>query len=274
MRLLPPYALRHLSPRAPILCCLLALTGCGYHTAGSATHIPANVRTLAVPVFATHAQAYHTEMALTQAVVRELNTRTRLPHPQLRRRRRRRPSWHRSHPDQDPSYLRLHQRRNLQLPRHHHGQGRAHRPRRPSPLPERRLLLPRAVPVHPGPQQLYPRGPRRRHSPLARLRASPRRRYAGVVLMPDNPPIVNLANRHPRSNPSPPPIVSSPKSPRPPPSAPATSSSATKPFSTSVAARESSPPSPRPTPATSPSTTSTSPTHPSSTSSTARRRRR
>jgi outer membrane lipopolysaccharide assembly protein LptE/RlpB len=54
-----------------------ALTGCGYHTAGSATHIPANVRTLAVPVFATQAQAYHTEMALTQAVVRELNTRTK-----------------------------------------------------------------------------------------------------------------------------------------------------------------------------------------------------
>jgi outer membrane lipopolysaccharide assembly protein LptE/RlpB len=56
---------------------LLPLSGCGYHTAGSATHIPGNVRTIAVPVFATHTQAYHTEMALTQAVVRELNTRTR-----------------------------------------------------------------------------------------------------------------------------------------------------------------------------------------------------
>src|SRR5215469_18975965 len=53
------------------------LTGCGYHTAGSATHIPPNVRTLSVPIFATHAQAYHTEMAFTQAVVRELNTRTK-----------------------------------------------------------------------------------------------------------------------------------------------------------------------------------------------------
>ena len=59
------------------LCCLVPLAGCGYHTAGSATHIPASVRTIAVPVFATHAQAYHTEMAVTQAVVRELNTRTR-----------------------------------------------------------------------------------------------------------------------------------------------------------------------------------------------------
>lgn len=55
---------------------LLPLAGCGYHTAGSATHIPANVRTIAVPVFATHAQA-NTEMAFTQAVVRELNTRTK-----------------------------------------------------------------------------------------------------------------------------------------------------------------------------------------------------
>jgi len=59
---------------AAVLC---SLTGCGYHTAGSATHIPSNVRSIAVPVFATHALAYHTEMALTQAVVRELNTRTR-----------------------------------------------------------------------------------------------------------------------------------------------------------------------------------------------------
>jgi outer membrane lipopolysaccharide assembly protein LptE/RlpB len=51
--------------------------GCGYHTAGSATHISANVRSISVPVFTTHSQAYHSEMALTQAVVRELNTRTR-----------------------------------------------------------------------------------------------------------------------------------------------------------------------------------------------------
>ena len=66
-------------PRFLLPLLLLApLTGCGYHTAGSATHIPANVHTIAVPVFATHVLAYHTEMALTQAVVRELDTRTRL----------------------------------------------------------------------------------------------------------------------------------------------------------------------------------------------------
>jgi outer membrane lipopolysaccharide assembly protein LptE/RlpB len=75
-------ALGTTSPRILAVCslalgALLPLTGCGYHTAGSATHIPGNVRTIVVPVFATQAQAYHTEMALTQAVVRELNTRTR-----------------------------------------------------------------------------------------------------------------------------------------------------------------------------------------------------
>src|ERR1700720_3937758 len=65
--------------RLRLLTLLLAttLSGCGYHQAGSATHIPANVHTLAVPIFATHAQAYHTEMAFTQATIRELNTRTK-----------------------------------------------------------------------------------------------------------------------------------------------------------------------------------------------------
>jgi outer membrane lipopolysaccharide assembly protein LptE/RlpB len=88
MRPLTPYAAhRRPSSHLPIhgcltlslaaLCCLAPLTGCGYHTLGAATHIPANVHSIAVPVFATHAQAYHSEMALTQAVVRELNTRTR-----------------------------------------------------------------------------------------------------------------------------------------------------------------------------------------------------
>jgi hypothetical protein len=56
---------------------LLPLAGCGYHTVGLATHIPGNVRTLSVPIFATRAQAFHTEMAFTQATIRELNTRTK-----------------------------------------------------------------------------------------------------------------------------------------------------------------------------------------------------
>ena len=64
-------------PVALTLCLLPILNGCGYHAAGSATHLPPDVRTLAVPIFTTHVQAYHTEMAFTQAIIRELNTRTR-----------------------------------------------------------------------------------------------------------------------------------------------------------------------------------------------------
>ena len=45
---------------------------------GAATHLPANVRTLAVPVFATRTEAYHTEALMTDAVIREFATRTRL----------------------------------------------------------------------------------------------------------------------------------------------------------------------------------------------------
>ena len=55
---------------------LLGTSGCGYHTVGSSAHLPPGVHTIAVPVFTTRAQAFHTEFAFTQAVIRELNTRT------------------------------------------------------------------------------------------------------------------------------------------------------------------------------------------------------
>jgi len=57
---------------------LLGLSGCGYHTLGAATHLPPNVRTLAVPAFATRTEAYRTEIVMTDAVIREFNARTRL----------------------------------------------------------------------------------------------------------------------------------------------------------------------------------------------------
>jgi outer membrane lipopolysaccharide assembly protein LptE/RlpB len=60
-----------------VLALSLGITGCGYHAVGSATHVPANVRTLAVPIFQSKVQAYKTETVFTQAVVRELNTRTK-----------------------------------------------------------------------------------------------------------------------------------------------------------------------------------------------------
>jgi outer membrane lipopolysaccharide assembly protein LptE/RlpB len=59
-----------------VLLMLISLSGCGYHRVGSAMQAAPNVHTLAVPIFQSKVQAYHTETTFTQAVVRELNTRT------------------------------------------------------------------------------------------------------------------------------------------------------------------------------------------------------
>jgi outer membrane lipopolysaccharide assembly protein LptE/RlpB len=56
---------------------LPSLSGCGYHTLGAATHLPPDVKTLAVPVFATQTDTNGAETAITEAVVREFATRTR-----------------------------------------------------------------------------------------------------------------------------------------------------------------------------------------------------
>jgi outer membrane lipopolysaccharide assembly protein LptE/RlpB len=61
-----------------LLAILPGLAGCGYHTLGAATHLPPEVRTLSVPVFATRTEAYHTEVLMTNAVIREFATRTRM----------------------------------------------------------------------------------------------------------------------------------------------------------------------------------------------------
>jgi outer membrane lipopolysaccharide assembly protein LptE/RlpB len=64
-----------------ILClqaAFVAVTSCGYHAVGSASHLPASMQTLAVPAFATRTESYHTETAITEAVIRELASRTRL----------------------------------------------------------------------------------------------------------------------------------------------------------------------------------------------------
>jgi outer membrane lipopolysaccharide assembly protein LptE/RlpB len=62
----------------PSAALLFALGGCGYHTLGAATHLPPGVKTLSVPIFATRTETYHTETVMTQAVIREFATRTRL----------------------------------------------------------------------------------------------------------------------------------------------------------------------------------------------------
>lgn len=62
---------------ATVLMPVLLLAGCGYHQVGAATHLPPGVRTLAVPIFNSRVQAFRTETVFTQAVVHELNLRTK-----------------------------------------------------------------------------------------------------------------------------------------------------------------------------------------------------
>ena len=57
---------------------LTPLSGCGYHTLGAAEHLPPDVKTLSVPIFATRTEAYNAEAPMTEAVIREFQTRTRL----------------------------------------------------------------------------------------------------------------------------------------------------------------------------------------------------
>lgn len=62
----------------PVASLLIAFGGCGYHTLGAATHLPPGIKTLSVPIFATRTESYHTETVMTQAVIREFATRTRM----------------------------------------------------------------------------------------------------------------------------------------------------------------------------------------------------
>jgi outer membrane lipopolysaccharide assembly protein LptE/RlpB len=54
----------------------LALTGCGYHTAGKVSTLPTQIHVLAVPAFVNDTHTYRVEQVLATSVVRELTTRT------------------------------------------------------------------------------------------------------------------------------------------------------------------------------------------------------
>jgi outer membrane lipopolysaccharide assembly protein LptE/RlpB len=71
-----PIMIRRLA-RLAVAASLLSFNGCGYHTVGAATHLPPGLHTLAVPVFATRTETYHTEALMTNAVIREFASRTR-----------------------------------------------------------------------------------------------------------------------------------------------------------------------------------------------------
>ncbi len=62
---------------AVALLAIVGLPGCGYHVAGKASRLPHDVHTLAVPTFQNRSRTYRIEAKLTEAVVRELNTRTK-----------------------------------------------------------------------------------------------------------------------------------------------------------------------------------------------------
>jgi outer membrane lipopolysaccharide assembly protein LptE/RlpB len=71
-----PSSYRHLSFIA-MLVLLALLASCGYHTVGSSSHLPPDIKILAVPSFLNRTHTYHVETGLTNAVIREFNTRTR-----------------------------------------------------------------------------------------------------------------------------------------------------------------------------------------------------
>lgn len=53
------------------------VVGCGYHTVGTASHLPPDISTINVPIFQTKVENYHTEIAFTDAVVKQLTSRTK-----------------------------------------------------------------------------------------------------------------------------------------------------------------------------------------------------
>jgi outer membrane lipopolysaccharide assembly protein LptE/RlpB len=55
---------------------LMLLASCGYHAAGASSRLPPDVKVLAIPSFLNQTHTYHVETGLTNAVIREFNTRT------------------------------------------------------------------------------------------------------------------------------------------------------------------------------------------------------
>jgi outer membrane lipopolysaccharide assembly protein LptE/RlpB len=54
----------------------LVASGCGYHTLGHSAVLPQNIHTIAIPGFISQSRMFRVEQLLTDAVVREFNTRT------------------------------------------------------------------------------------------------------------------------------------------------------------------------------------------------------
>jgi outer membrane lipopolysaccharide assembly protein LptE/RlpB len=61
-----------------VLTFALAAASCGYHTATHSSALPTNIHTLAIPGFGSQSRTFRVEQLLTDAVVREFNTRSQL----------------------------------------------------------------------------------------------------------------------------------------------------------------------------------------------------
>jgi outer membrane lipopolysaccharide assembly protein LptE/RlpB len=59
-----------------MLALVFAITGCGYHTTGTAAELPQNIHIIAIPGFVSQSQTFRIEQLLTDAVVREFDART------------------------------------------------------------------------------------------------------------------------------------------------------------------------------------------------------
>ena len=68
--------MRRVALAAAGLLCLVA-QGCGYHTSGHNSLLPANLKTIAIPAFTNTSKTYRIEQLFTAAVVQEFLTRTR-----------------------------------------------------------------------------------------------------------------------------------------------------------------------------------------------------
>jgi outer membrane lipopolysaccharide assembly protein LptE/RlpB len=72
------FAPRSIHLRSVLLCAatlLMMASGCGYHSTTAAHQLP-GIKVLAVPSFVNQTHTYHVETLLTNAVIREFNTRT------------------------------------------------------------------------------------------------------------------------------------------------------------------------------------------------------
>ena len=176
---------RYRLTRSWLLVSLSLASGCGYHTLGHSDALPPNIHTIAIPGFVSQSRTFRIEQLLTDAVVREFNTRTQF-HVVARRR-----------PDADAvlkgtvlsAYYHSPRLRFRQTGRaasalvtmsvqvtltDQQGQGR---------FPESVLSFSRSVRNLARSQQFLRRGIARGRSPVPRFRAHSGRQYSGGLLM-------------------------------------------------------------------------------------------